>query len=190
MSTEQEIQALEEELMEKRKQLTQMKRAHIRAEVDDYELKSSGGLVKLSELFGDKEDLIVIHNMGTFCVYCTMWADGLNGLLEHLESRAAVVLVSPDSPDVQKEFADGRNWNFRMISGEGSNFIEDMGFRHEEGDQSWWMPGMSTFHKSADGVIARVGKDFFGPGDVYNGAWHIFDFLEEGAKDWQPKFDY
>jgi predicted dithiol-disulfide oxidoreductase (DUF899 family) len=190
MPTDEQIQALEQELMEKRRELTEMKKEQTRAEVEDYELKNSSGSIKLSALFGDKEDLVVIHNMGKSCAYCTMWADGLNGLLDHLEDRATVVMVSPDTPDVQSEFADSRNWRFNMISGDGANFIEDMGFRHEDGEQSWWMPGMSTFHKSTDGKITRVGKDFFGPGDVYNGAWHMFDFLNEGAKDWQPKITY
>jgi len=38
-----------------------------------------------------------------------MWADGLTGLLHHIENRAAFVVISPDRPDVQKEFASSRN---------------------------------------------------------------------------------
>ena len=45
----------------------------------------------LSSLFGDRGGLIVVHNMGRDCSYCTMWADGFTGLLPHLESRAAFV---------------------------------------------------------------------------------------------------
>jgi predicted dithiol-disulfide oxidoreductase (DUF899 family) len=63
------------------------------------------GSVQLSDLFGEHEDLIVIHNMGVSCPYCTLWADGFNGLIRHLEDRAAFVMVSPDPPDIQKEFA-------------------------------------------------------------------------------------
>ena len=33
-------------------------------EVDDYEFKTPAGTVRLSELFGEHEDLMVVHNMG------------------------------------------------------------------------------------------------------------------------------
>ena len=54
--------------------------------------------VSLDELFGDRSDLLVIHNMGRHCRWCTLWADGLNGLLDHMEARTAVVLVNGDEP--------------------------------------------------------------------------------------------
>ncbi len=45
------------------------------------------------EMFGDKKQLLLIHNMGQGCRYCTLWADGFNGFLKHLESVMSVVLV-------------------------------------------------------------------------------------------------
>ena len=66
-------------------------------EVRDYEFATSQGLVRLSALFGDKADLIVIHNMGASCPYCTLWADGYNGIYHHLSSRAAFIVSSPAS---------------------------------------------------------------------------------------------
>ena len=67
-----------------------------------------GETVSLLELFRDKDDLLVIHNMGRSCVYCTMWADGLVSSLPHIEDRTAVVVVSPDPADMQREFAESR----------------------------------------------------------------------------------
>ena len=94
-----EIEALEKQVGELRQKLTTLKREVAREEVEDHELKGPGGApVKLSELFGDKRDMLVVHNMGKSCPYCTLWADGLNGLVDHLEDRAAFVVVSPDSP--------------------------------------------------------------------------------------------
>ncbi len=69
--------------------------------VEDYRFRTLGGEVALSELFGDRTDLFVIHNMGTGCPNCTMWADGFNGVLQHLENRAAFVVCSPDDPATQ-----------------------------------------------------------------------------------------
>src|SRR4030066_1079241 len=82
--------------------------------------------VKLSSLFGKKEDLILIHNMGKACVYCTMWADGFNGVVPHLENRPAFAVVSPDPPVVQKKFYNSRNWKFKMFSSKGSSFAKDL----------------------------------------------------------------
>lgn len=79
-------------------------------QVDDYAFSTAAGEVRLSELFGDKQDLFVIHNMGTSCPYCTLWADGYNGVYHHLADRAAFVVASPDDPQVQARFAASRGW--------------------------------------------------------------------------------
>jgi predicted dithiol-disulfide oxidoreductase (DUF899 family) len=81
-------------------------------EVSDYTFATADGTVRLSALFSGNRDLIVIHNMGTTCPYCTLWADGFNGISDHLASRAAFVVSSPDRPEVQKKFAAGRGWRF------------------------------------------------------------------------------
>src|SRR6266481_1402041 len=47
--------------------------------VMDYTFATPDGPVRLSQLFGDKASLFVIHNMGAGCPYCTLWADGFNG---------------------------------------------------------------------------------------------------------------
>ena len=67
--------------------------------VADYRFSTPDGTVMLSELFGDKQELFVIHNMGKSCSYCTLWADGFNGVQQHLRDRAAFVVSSPDSPE-------------------------------------------------------------------------------------------
>jgi predicted dithiol-disulfide oxidoreductase (DUF899 family) len=41
-------------------------------EVKDYEFVTPQGKARLSTLFGDKDTLFIIHNMGTSCVNCTM----------------------------------------------------------------------------------------------------------------------
>lgn len=186
-----EINALEEELTKKQERLVALKKQLSPEEVRDYVLKGPGGKdVRLSEMFGEHEDLIVIHNMGTSCPYCTMWADGFDGVLEHLENRAAFVVVSPDSPEIQRAFAQRRGWQFKMYSNQGSTFTEDMGFKHQDGKRSPWIPGVSTFHRSPAGKIVRIAKAEFGPGDPYCSVWHLFDLLAKGANGWEPGFQY
>ena len=188
--TELEAQAeiLMEKITELRKQLVDVNRKLGERDVDDYKLlDSNGNPVMLSELFGDKNDLILVHNMGKKCPYCTLWADGFIGFTKHLNNRAAFVLVSPDESPVMKEFTEGRGWNFRCISGYGSSFIKDMGYETDDGK---YMPGVSTFRKSEDGSMRRVAKDYFGPGDPYCSVWHFFDLLEDREYDWSPKYRY
>ena len=146
--------------------------------------------VSLSELFKDRADLIVIHNMGKSCRWCTLWADGLNGLQQHLQARAEIVIVSPDTPKVQQEFAQGRGWSIRMLSDVSGSFTSDMGFATTENGQRYVLPGVSTFHKMGDGSIVRVSADGFGPGDVYMPVYPLFDLLQDGSAEWEPQYTY
>ena len=182
-----EIDRLEAEIMEKQKRLSDCRKQLPTEEVSDYILTGPDDKkVQFSEMFDDTKDLIVIHNMGNSCPYCTMWADGFNGVLQHLENRAAFIVVSPDPPEVQAAFAQKRGWQFKMYSSEESTFAEDMGFKHEDG----YLPGVSTFHKKANGKIVRIAKTYFGPGDPFCAPWHLFDLLADGTNGWQPALEY
>ena len=154
-------------------------------DVADYEFSTSEGKVRLSELFGDKEYLFVIHNMGAGCRYCTLWADGFNGILPHLEDRAAFVVASPDEPAAQQRFSTARGWDFRMVSHRDTNFARDMGFHSDGG----WLPGVTVFRKRGQ-RICRVSDTSFQPGDDFCTIWHFFDLLPEGASGWEPQYKY
>ena len=153
--------------------------------VADYAFKTPEGTARLSDLFGTHRDLIVIHNMGTSCPNCTLWADGYNGLHHHVVSRTGFVVSSPDSPEVQQKFASSRGWKFRMVSHAGTTFAADMGYRSVKG----WMPGISVFKQDGN-TILRVSDAGFGPGDDYCTLWHFFDLLPGGAGGWKAKFSY
>ncbi|MFO1039869.1 MAG: DUF899 family protein [Geminicoccaceae bacterium] len=154
--------------------------------VEDYSFKTTDAEVKLSDLFGPKNELFVVHNMGRSCPYCTLWADGFNGVYQHLADRAAFVVATPDTPDVQAEFADSRGWRFPMVSHAGTSFAADMGYKRENGGL---MPGVSAFRKEGDRVM-RVADAGFGPGDDFCAVWHFFDLLPEGSNGWQAKYRY
>jgi predicted dithiol-disulfide oxidoreductase (DUF899 family) len=154
-------------------------------DVEDYRFATTDGPVRLSQLFGDKKYLFVIHNMGKGCPNCTMWADGFNGVLPHLENRAAFVVSSPDDPETQRAFARERGWRFRMVSHQGTSFAADMGYRTEQG----WMPGVSVFRRIGNRIY-RVSDAPFDEGDDFCTVWHLFDLLPEGAAGWRPQFSY
>jgi predicted dithiol-disulfide oxidoreductase (DUF899 family) len=188
-STMSEIKSRREEIMSLRNNIRDLQAAIEPEEVLDYKFSTSEGDVFLSSLFGEMDTLFVVHNMGKSCVNCTQWADGFNGVLDHLEDRAAFVVSTPDVPSVQAKFAQSRGWTFRMVSHKGTSFAEDMGFTGEyEGKPSFW-PGVSVFKRDGDKVI-RVSDASFGPGDDYNSVLNLFELIPEGVADWKPKFQY
>ncbi len=155
-------------------------------EVVDYVFSAPTGPIRLSELFGVHDELIVVHNMGQSCPSCTLWADGYNGIHAHVISRAAFVVTSPDAPDVQQAFAASRAWQFPMVSHQSTSFAADMGYVGENGG---WRPGISVFRRHG-GTIERVSDAALSPGDDFCTLWHFFDLLPDGAAGWTPKFSY
>ncbi len=183
-----EITRLEQEMAVLREKLVTARKAIGPESVDNYEFPAAeGGAVTLSELFGDKQDLLVIHNMGKACRYCTLWADGLNGVVSHLANRAGLALFSPDDPQTQRAFAESRGWRFRVVSYGDTDFAAKMGFNNQP---DRYMPGASAFLKRADGSIVRTGRAYFGPGDDFCAVWHLFDLFADGAAGWEPQYAY
>jgi predicted dithiol-disulfide oxidoreductase (DUF899 family) len=155
-------------------------------EVQDYEFQTTAGTVRLSQLFGDHEDLMVVHNMGSTCPGCTLWADGYNGVHHHVITRAAFVVSSPDTPEAQKVFAQSRGWKFPMVSHMGTTFAADMGYRSDTGG---WRPGISVFKREGQKIL-RVSDAAWSPGDDFCSVWHYFNLLPGGAAGWMPKLSY
>lgn len=180
-----EIESLERQIETLKERLAELRHNAPREEVADFEFESLVGGQNLSDLFSDKDELIVIHNMGKSCPYCTLWADGLNGQTRHYENRAAFVVCTPDALEVQAEFAKSRGWDFRMVRDSTKDFSTAMGFWSNE---LGWYPGASAFVREGD-KIYRTGKVIFGPGDDFCGIWPMMDLLG-GAKGWEPKYTY
>ena len=153
--------------------------------VDDHALRDlDGSTVNLSELFGDRDDLLVVHNMGRGCRYCTLWADGFRGIADHVESRCAFVLCSDDEPETTAAFKAERGWNFRCVCGAGSGFAAAMGYRSDNGKP---LPGVSAFHRWPDGAIMRTAHTPFGPGDDFCAVWPLLDLLNDGTAGFEPR---
>lgn len=177
-----QIKELETKIMELKAELNKARQEAEPEKVQDYPFEGPDGSVSLSELFGDKDDLLVVHNMGASCNYCTLWADGFESIYRHIEGRCAFVLASPDAPDEQAKVAKARGWTYRIVSDATSDFTTAMGYKP---DDSYW-PGVSAFHREEDGSIVRTGTAIFGPGDDFCPTWHFFDLLRDGAKGWEP----
>lgn len=176
---------LEAEIMEKAHQLAALRRAEPKVAVPDYVFETLDGPTSLSALFAGRERLLVIHNMGQGCRYCTAWADALNGILTHLEAAMGVVLVSKDPPEVQRRLAQDRGWRLRMASHGGGGYAREQSAK--EGESNY--PGAVVYER-AGGAMFRRGRTIFGPGDLYNPLWHFLSLAGVGADDFTPQFHY
>ena len=180
-----EIQKLEQQLFELTGKLNELRKTTSGGEVTNYGFKTLNGEVSLSDMFGDKDRLLLIHNMGQACRYCTLWADGFNGFLPHLESVMSVYMVSKDSPDTQHTFARSRNWGFRLASHGGGDYASEQTVMPGEAN----MPGAVVYERDG-GTIRRKNSAIFGPGDLYCSAWNLLGLAGLGPADWTPQYRY
>ena len=119
-----EIAELEGQIFEMTKRLAELRAQSPGIEVRNYSFDTLGGQTTLSDLFGDQNKLLMIHNMGQGCRYCTLWGDGLNGFIQHIESTMALAMVSKDEPELQRRFANSRGWRFHLASHGGGEYIK------------------------------------------------------------------
>ncbi len=180
-----EADKLEFEIMEKAQQLAALRRKERDIDVSDYVFQTLDGEISLLSLFGDRERLLIIHNMGQGCRYCTLWADGINGVLHHLEDAMAVALVSKDRPETQRRMALDRGWRFRLASHGGGPYMVDQCAIGEHANY----PGAAVYERKEDKIVRR-GRTMFGPGDLYSPVWHFLALAGLGEPDWTPQCHY
>lgn len=180
-----DIASVEQQIATLTQKLAILRREQPATPVPDYRFATAIGEVRLLDLFAGRDLLFAIHNMGQGCRYCTLWADGLNGFLPHLEDRHAVVLLSKDPPDVQQRFAHSRGWRFRMASHGGGAYIREQSVAAGERN----MPGLVVYERRGDAVLRRAATPF-GPGDLYCPLWHMLALAGLGVDDWTPQFQY
>jgi predicted dithiol-disulfide oxidoreductase (DUF899 family) len=168
-----ELGAIEKEIGRLERKAAKLRAKTGGTKVEDYELQGWDGPTRLSELFDGKDELILVHNMGAGCEYCSMWADGFNGVLPHISERAAFVVANHDPVAAQKKIAAKRGWQFAMVSASGTTLFQDLGFA----DKTGLYPGASTFRRTKADKIENVASTAFGPGDRFCSVWSFFDML-------------
>jgi predicted dithiol-disulfide oxidoreductase (DUF899 family) len=143
----------------------------------EYVFESTGGPVKLAELFGEKPNLIVQHFMFApdweeGCRGCSFGADANQGMLPHLEEQGyafAAISLAPLAKLVA--FKKRMGWHFTWVSSGKSDFDYDFHVAFPAKDweagevfynYKWQprmekvMPGFSLFEKDAEGEIFLV----------------------------------
>lgn len=181
-----QITELEQQIYQLTLELTQLRKQQQGTQVENkYSFETDTGRTTLLDMFGDHNKLLVIHNMGQGCRYCTLWADGFNGFLPHLESVMSVVLVSKDSAAVQRQFANNRGWRFRLASHGGGDYISEQSVMPGQNN----MPGAVVYERNGGQIVRRSASNF-GPGDLYCSAWNLLALAGLSEAEWTPQYNY
>lgn len=180
-----DISGIEKQIFELTKKLNELRKSSPGNEVQNYPFSTQDGDTTLLDMFGEHDRLLLIHNMGQGCRYCTLWADGINGFLPHLESAMSVFLVSKDAPALQRSFANSRDWRFRLASHGGGAYANEQTVMEGEGN----MPGAVVYERSGD-TITRKNAAIFGPGDQFCSMWSLLGLAGLDEADWTPQYKY
>ncbi len=183
--SDEKIVALERRIGELTAELQTLRKSSPGTPVPNYTFSTLTGQTTLLDLFGQRDMLLAIHNMGQGCRYCTLWADGFNGLLSHLESVLSVVLLSKDPPEVQRRFANARGWRFQLASHRGGDYIREQSVM--KGEDNY--PGAVVYQREGDAIVHK-NACVFGPGDLYCAMWSLLGLAGLGAEEWTPQYAY
>jgi hypothetical protein len=94
-------------------------------------------------------------------------------------------MVSKDSPELQRKFANSRNWRFSLASHGGGEYIEEQSVLAGQSN----MPGVVLYIREGE-KIYRKNSSVFGPGDEYCPQWNLLSLAGVGPGEWTPQFNY
>ena len=208
-----ELRQAEVELMRHREKVAALRRQlPPGAAVEDYEFlegprRLADGddpvtTVRLSELLTSPQRALVVQHVmygkrqTSPCPMCTMWVDGLNGVVRHIAQNADFVVVAAADPAPLRAHARGRGWdNVRLLSCGESMFQYDLAAEDEAGHQD---STVSVFTLDDDGMPRhvyschpRLAEDIPERGiDLLSPVWHLLDLTPHGRGDWYAGLDY
>ncbi|MBV8551127.1 MAG: DUF899 family protein [Acidobacteriaceae bacterium] len=157
--------------------------------------------VRLSGLFHDPTKPLVMYQymfggaQNKPCRMCTMWVDGFNSVTHYLQETMNFAIIAQAGIRELREWGRRRNWHgLRLISSEGSEFKNALGFQNEGGRQ--W-PGISVFVLSQDGSVKHFYSacaqmaDHVNRGiDLLTPVWNLLDLTPYGRGEWMPRLEY
>ena len=197
--------AREKEFTRLRDQLSQARRDLPWEKVDKaYVFEAPEGKVSLADLFAGRSQLIVQHFMfdpswDEGCKSCSFWVDNFNGVDVHLNHRdVSFVLVSRASLATLEAYRRRMGWSVRWVSSLHTDFNRDyhVSFSPEEREtgRAYYnyaagsfpapeAPGLSVFHRDADGVVYHTYSCYARGLDMLNGAYHLLDLVPKGRDE-------
>jgi predicted dithiol-disulfide oxidoreductase (DUF899 family) len=169
---------------------------------EDYRFESETGTARLSDLFGDKQTLVVYSMMfgpqrKSACPMCTAMLTSWDGAARNLRECVAIAVTARSPIKRFLEFKKERGWqNLPLYSDTKGDYTRAY-VNAEDGD----VPGLNIFVRR-DGAIhhfwaGEMSGDMADPGQDPRGApdldplWTILDLSPEGrGADWYPKLEY
>ena len=172
---------------------------------EDYAFDGANGPVRLSELFEDGKDSLIVYSymfgpqMKAPCVLCTSILDALDGEAPHVVQRVNLAVVAKSPIERILGFTRPRGWkNLRLLSSSGNTYNRDYGAENEKGSQ---LPACNVFVRR-DGKVRHfystellyeppeAGEDGRHV-DMFWPLWNLFDLTPEGrGTDWYPRLSY
>jgi predicted dithiol-disulfide oxidoreductase (DUF899 family) len=169
-----------------------------------YTFDGPRGKQTLADLFEGHPQLVVQHFMfgpdwSEGCKSCSFWADGFERMIPHLAARdTALVAISRAPLQKLEAFKARMGWTFDWFSSAGNDFNHDyaVSFTPEEiksgakiynfGTSGFGVeeaPGISVFHRDADGSIFHTYSCFARGLDMMNSAYHYLDLTPLGRHE-------
>ena len=174
-----------------------------------YMFETLSGKASLADLFEGRRQLLVWHFMfgpdwQQGCSHCSFWADGWNGVVEHLKQRDTTIMAISQAPLSKIEvFRKRMGWTFSWASSGNTDFNFDYqaSARPDElkakkvlynyqimepfSDQ---MHGCSAFYRDEDSTVYHTYSTYARGVDMLNVAYQFLDLTALGRdEDWtQP----
>ena len=181
----------------------------------DYVFDTTEGRKPLSDLFDGRSQLVVYHFMWRWdldqgCDGCSFLCDHIDGANLHLKHHDVTLLAVSRGPiDKLEAYRKRMGWQFRFASSQGSDFNHDyhvsfteeelakgkVYYNYEMTDEGFnELPGISVFHKDANGDIFHTYSTYGRGGDILIGAHNWLDLTPKGRNettimDWVQRHD-
>jgi predicted dithiol-disulfide oxidoreductase (DUF899 family) len=168
----------------------------------DFEFVAETGPIRLSNLFGDHETLMVYSMMygpqrQAPCPMCTSFLTSWNGTAVNLRERAAIAVTARSPLRRLQDYKNQRGFaNLPLVSDTSGDYTRTY-VNSEDGD----VPGFSVFTRrngrifhfysgEMSGEMADPGQDPRGGPDL-DPLWLLLDLTPTGrGADWYPKLEY
>jgi predicted dithiol-disulfide oxidoreductase (DUF899 family) len=168
----------------------------------DFELAAESGTVRLSDLFGDKQTLMIYSMMygpqrKAPCPMCTSFLNGWNGVAINLRQLVAVAVTARSPIQRLIDYKKERGFENLPFVSDPSGAYTRTYVSPDDAD----VPGFTVFTRR-DGVIrhfysGEMSGAMADPGQDPRGApdpdalWLMLDLTPEGrGTDWYPKLSY
>jgi predicted dithiol-disulfide oxidoreductase (DUF899 family) len=169
---------------------------------EDYRFESAKGADHLSDLFGDKQTLVIYSMMfgpqrHRPCPMCTAMLTSWEGTARNLRERVALAVTARSSIERILYFRKERGWQHLQMYSDGIGNYTRTYVSAEDGD----VPALNIFTRR-NGKIhhfwgGEINEEMADPGQDPRGApdldplWTILDLTPEGrGLDWYPKLEY